>query len=372
LKHILFVVTEDWYFVSHRLHMAIHAIENGYKVTLLTRVSNYKSLIESSGIRVIPWNISRRSLNFFNELKAINSILSVMNLHNPDIIHAVALKPIIYSAITSGIKKTKLRIFAMGGLGYSFSSNSFKARLIRYILIFALRALFKSSKVRLILQNQDDIDLLLNYKIISNLKVILIKGVGVNTKEFSPKNIIKKESVIVLPARMLWDKGIAEFVECAKRFKKNQISARFCLVGSPDPENPQSIPVKQINEWVKLGLVEWWGHQEKMIEVYSKATIVCLPSYREGLPKSLLEAASCALPIVAFDVPGCREIVRNGVNGFLVPLKNIDKIYYSILQLINDPALSYKMGINGRKIVLEEFSQDMISEQTMRAWQDIK
>lgn len=347
--------------------MAINAVENGYKVTLLTRISKYKDLIESSGIKVVPWNINRSSLNFYSEIKSINSILSLMNENNPDIIHAVALKPIIYSGIIASIKKTKLRVFAMGGLGFIFSSNLLKARLIRPFLVNILRILFKSSKIRLILQNQDDKDLLLDYKIISNEQVILIKGVGVDTNEYFPQTNNNKNT-IVLPARMLWDKGVAEFVECAKRFKKTKGSARFCLVGGPDPKNPQSIPIKKIEEWVESGIIEWWGHQEQMIDVYSKASIVCLPSYREGLPKSLLEAASCALPIVAFNVPGCREIVRDGVNGFLIPLNNIDEMYSSILRLINDSQLSYKMGLKGREIVLKEFSQTVIADQTMQVW----
>ena len=164
---------------------------------------------------------------------------------------------------------------------------------------------------------------------------------------------------------------MSEFVDCAKKFKENGSNARFCLVGSPDSHNPQSIPINQLQDWDNNGIVEWWGQQDNMPNVYSQATIVCLPSYREGLPKSLLEAASCGLPIVAYDVPGCREIVKDEFNGFLIPFKDIDAMYSSVLRLIEDTKLSNIMGKNGRELVLREFSQDIIGKQTLALWNEI-
>jgi len=371
LKHILFIVTEDWYFISHRLHMAVNAIEKGYKVTLLTKVSDHKDLIESSGVRVVNWNINRSGLNIISEIKSIYSILALIKTINPDTVHAVAFKPIIYSSLISGMTNTKFRVLALGGLGFIFSSNAFLARLIRPLLIVVLRFLFKSPKIRLILQNQDDKNLLLEYKIIKSEKVVLIRGAGVNTNEYRPSALVNEPPVVILPARMLWDKGVSEFVDCAKKFKENGSKVRFCLVGSPDSHNPQSIPIKQLEDWVEKGIVEWWGQQDNMPNVYAQATIVCLPSYREGLPKSLLEAASCGLPIVAFDVPGCREIVKDEFNGFLIPFKDIDAMYSSVLKLIEDTKLSNIMGKNGRQLVLREFSQDIIGAQTLAVWDEI-
>jgi len=351
--------------------MALSAIEKGYKVTLLTNVTNHQNVIESSGIKVVNWNLNRSGLNIISEMKSIYSILSLIKKINPDIVHAVALKPIIYSSLISSMTDTKLRVLALGGLGYIFSSSKFLAYLLRPLIIIILRVLFKNPKIRLILQNKDDKNILLKHKIIKSTKVVMIRGAGVNTNEYCPSKSVHKSPVIILPARMLWDKGVSEFVDCAKKFKENGSNARFCLVGSPDPHNPQSVPIKQLQDWVEEGFVEWWGQQENMPNVYSKATIVCLPSYREGLPKSLLEAASCALPIVAFDVPGCREIVKDEFNGFLVPFKDIDAMHSSILRLIEDAKLSYIMGINGRELVQKEFSQDIIGEQTLALWNEI-
>jgi len=370
LKHILFIVSEDWYFASHRLHLAHTAVEKGFSVTLLTNVSKSRSLIEASGVKIIDWRINRSGLNVFLDIKAIRKISQVIRQCNPDIIHAVAIKPVVYSALVSLTSGVKIRIFALGGLGFSFSSNKTLAKLLKPILIFVLRILLKGSRTRLILQNQDDHELFLRKNIIKSDKVRLIRGSGVDTKKYYPNKLDNDPALVILPARMLWDKGISEFVACAKKFKENRINARFCLIGNPDNYNPESIPLKKLKEWSDKGIVEWWGQQDNMNKVYSQSTIVCFPSYREGLPMSLLEAASCALPIVAFDVPGCREIIKDGVNGFLVPFKDTDAMYSAILKLLNDSNLRDSMGHSGRALVIKEFSKEIIQLQTMKVWNE--
>ena len=370
MKHILFIVSEDWYFISHRLHLATTAIEKGFSVTLLTNVSKNRSLIEASGVKVIDWRINRSGLNVFLDIKAILRIFHVIRQCNPDIVHSVAIKPVVYSALVSMMSSVKIRIFALGGLGFSFSSNKTLMKLVRPLLIVVLRLLLKGPRTRLILQNQDDIELFLRKKIIIIDKVRLIRGAGVDTQKYCPNKLDNDPALVILPARMLWDKGISEFVTCAKQFKENGINTRFCLIGSPDKYNPESIPLQKLKEWSDEGIVEWWGQQDDMNKVYSQSAIVCFPSYREGLPKSLLEAASCGLPIVAFDVPGCREIIKDGVNGFLVPFKDTDALYSAILKLLNDSNLRDSMGHSGRELVIKEFSKEIIASQTMKVWNE--
>ena len=370
MKHILFIVSEDWYFISHRLHLATTAIEKGFSVTLLTNVSKNRSLIEASGVKVIDWHINRSGLNVFLDIKAILRISQVIRQCNPDIIHAVAIKPVVYSALVSLTSGVKIRIFALGGLGFSFSSNKTLAKLLRPILIFVLRILLKGPRTRLILQNHDDYELFLRKNIIKSDKVRLIRGAGVDTHKYYPNKLDNDPTLVILPSRMLWDKGISEFVTCAKKFKENGINARFCLIGSPDNYNPESIPLQKLEEWSDEGIIEWWGQQDDMKKVYSQSAIVCFPSYREGLPKSLLEAASCGLPIVAYDVPGCREIIKDGVNGFLVSFKDIDGMYSAILKLLRDSNLRHRMGYSGRELVIKEFSKEIIASQTMKVWNE--
>jgi glycosyltransferase involved in cell wall biosynthesis len=170
---------------------------------------------------------------------------------------------------------------------------------------------------------------------------------------------------------MLWDKGVHEFVSCAQQLKEDGVTARFCLVGGVDTQNPESVSVAQLKKWTDQKVVEWWGDQNNMPEIYSRSTIVCFPSYREGLPKSLLEAASSGLPIVAYNVPGCREIVIDGVNGFLIPFKDDNSLRDAILKLIKDQDLCDSMGFLGREIVLKNFSQKIISEQTLSVWLEV-
>lgn len=371
LKRLLFVVTEDWYFVSHRLYMATVAVKAGYKVALLSKTSKYQELIEESGIEVINWSLNRRSRNLISEFKAFREISEVIDRFKPDIVHSVALKPILYTALQLKRKNTYANIYALGGLGFVFSSSKLKAQILRFLLVVILRWVLGGERVRVILQNPDDFNLLLRLKVITNDKTRLIRGVGVDTSLFSPSPKLHDKPIVLLPARILWDKGIADFVEIANRMKSYEVNVRFVLVGDPDPHNPESVSILQLEEWIKKGVIEWWGHKEEMQNIYQQATIVCLPSYREGLPKSLLEAASCALPIVTYDVPGCREVVIDGINGFLVPLKDEHALLNAIKKLLDDASLCDKFGQAGRELVIREFSQQKIASETKKIWEEV-
>jgi glycosyltransferase involved in cell wall biosynthesis len=197
-----------------------------------------------------------------------------------------------------------------------------------------------------------------------------VRGAGVEIEKYCPSPIPKGVPMIILPARMLWDKGVAEFVRAARRIKAQGVNARFTLVGDIDQHNPVTVTQHQIDQWVEEGVVEQWGRRDDMDKVYPQASIVCLPSYNEGMPKVLLEAASCARPLVAFDVSGCREIVRDGVNGFLVNFGDETALETAIVKLIKDRSLCKKMGVNGREIVEQEFSGEMINAQTFGIWNE--
>ena len=371
LKRLLFVVTEDWYFVSHRLYMATVAVKAGYKVALLSKTSKYQELIEESGIEVINWSLNRRSRNLISEFKAFREISEVIDRFKPDIVHSVALKPILYTALQLKRKNTYANIYALGGLGFVFSSSKLKAQILRFLLVVILRWVLGGERVRVILQNPDDFNLLLRLKVITNDKTRLIRGVGVDTSLFSPSPKLHDKPIVLLPARILWDKGIADFVAIANRMKSYEVNVRFVLVGDPDPHNPESVSILQLEEWLEKGVVEWWGHKKEMQNIYQQAAIVCLPSYREGLPKSLLEAASCALPIVTYDVPGCREVVIDGINGFLVPLKDENALLNAIKKLLDDASLCNKFGQAGRELVIREFSQQKIASETKQIWEEV-
>ena len=368
-KKLLFIISEDWYFISHRFFLAKYAKLQGYDVYLLTRVTKYENIIKKSGINLIHWPIKRRSVNLFNELGSIKIVLKTIRMVKPDIIHAVALKPILYGAIGAKIFNIKSRVFAFAGLGYVFSSSQYLARFLRPILSSAFKVFLHNKSSVIIAQNQDDIHLLIKHNIAHNQQIKLIRGSGVDTEKFkqSPSNSNTKP-IILLPARLLWDKGIGDFAIASAIFQKKDLPARFVVAGRRDDDNPESIPKNIIDGWKANNLLEVMGHIEDMPALYNSSSIVCLPSFREGLPKSLLEAASSSKPIVAYDVPGCREVVIDGENGILVQARDYQALAQALEVLIKNSNLRTRMGSEGRRMVKKYFSQEEIALQTKKVW----
>ena len=370
-KRVLFVITEDWALISHRLHLVDAAIKAGFEVGLLTRINSHYNILKARNVNIFEWKFERRSLNPVLEIFAIIGLCKTIWLFKPDIIHAVALKPVIYTGLVRiFFLKTGL-IAALGGLGFIFNSKSLKARLLKPITRTFLKYAFFKQRTRLILQNKDNIDTIKSMNIIDTKNIRLIKGAGVEVKKFVPTPIPKGIPIITLPGRMLSDKGVFEFVKVAERIKLKNIKARFILAGDIDLQNPASIPQAHIDKWVTDGIIEHWKRCDDIKEVYYKTSIVCLPSYNEGLPKVLIEAGSCSRPVVAFDVPGCREVVRNNINGFLVEFGNEYALEKALVDLIKDKQLCKRMGERGRKIVEKEFSDIVINNETFNVWNEI-
>lgn len=371
MARILFVITEDWALVSHRLHLVQAAIEAKHEVGIATNVTKFADLFGSMNIKVYDWPLRRRSLNIFAELKSIVRLDRIVQNFNPNLIHAVAQKPIIYSGLICRFRSRAKLLATLGGVGFIFSSKRMKARFLKYLVVIFFKIIFSDQRCKLSMQNQDNIDMFVTLGILENKDIVLIKGSGVEIEKFLPSEFPGGTPIIILPARLLWDKGVNEFVKTAHLIKSESYDVRFVLVGEPDFENPESIPKKELDEWVNSGLIEHWGRKEKMEEIYPQARIICLPSYHEGLPKALLEAASCARPVVAFDVPGCREIVRNDVNGKLVPFGDLQGLKDSIIEIIENPLLAKKFGLKGREIVAAEFSSQNINKQVFNVWKEL-
>jgi len=370
-KRVLFVITEDWALISHRLHLVDAAIKAGFEVGLLTRINSHYDILKARNINIFEWKLVRRSLNPVHEILAIIGLYKTICLFKPDIIHAVALKPVIYTGLVRFLFLKTGLIAALGGLGFIFNSKSLQARLLKPITRTFLKYALLKQRTRLILQNKDNIDTIQNLNIIDTKNIRLIKGAGVEVKKFVPTPIPKGIPIITLPGRMLSDKGVFEFAKVAKRIKFKNIKARFILAGDIDLQNPASIPQAYIDKWVTDGIIEHWERCDNIKEIYNKTSIVCLPSYNEGLPKVLIEAGSCSRPVVAFDVPGCREVVRNNINGFLVDFGNEYALEKALVNLIKDKQLCKRMGERGRKIVEKEFSDIIINKETFDVWNEI-
>ncbi len=363
---LLFFVTEDWYFCSHRLQLAIAAKQAGYEVAVLTRVRDHGNIIKSAGIRLIPFESQRRSLNPFREIGVLARLVAVYRRELPDVVHHVAVKPVIYGAIAARIAGIGKTVNTLAGLGWFSTSPGITARIFQKLIKLAISNLLSSGMV--IVQNPDDRRWLIGSGVPEE-KIRLIRGSGVDTEVFTPGHRTNEVPVVVLVARMLWDKGVGQFVEAAHIIRSRGETARFVLIGSPDPENPSSISELQLKAWSDEGVVEWWGHRNDLPSILKCVDIACLPSYyREGVPKSLLEAAAAGLPIVTTDAPGCREIVENGVNGLLVPPQNVSRLVEALIYLLDDRDTRRKMGNEGRRLAEAEFSIGQVVYETLAVY----
>ena len=368
---ILFFITEDWYFWSHRLPIARAVRDAGFEVLIATRVHQHKERIEKEGFKLIPISLGRRNKNIIKGIFSILEIIRIYRREKPHIVHHVAIKPVLYGSWAARIAGVPGVVNALAGLGFIFVAQGWKTSVLRRLVVFAYRSAFSAKNAFGIFQNPEDLKLFVNAGVVKSEKAALIRGSGVDISHFihlpEPAGI----PTIVLASRMLWDKGVGELVDAARILNKDGIKCCMILVGNPDPENPASIPEETLHRWHSEGIIEWWGHKDDMPEVFAKSNIVVLPSYREGLPKVLLEAASCGRAIVATDVPGCREIVQHNENGLLVPPHDSKALANALKVLIKDPELRAKMGAKGREIVEAEFSEEIVVKQTMEVYKKI-
>jgi len=369
---LLFVIAEDYLFWSHRQPVARAALRAGYEVVVAARVHDHAQRIREAGFRLIPLELMRESYSPLRELRAIRQLRRIYRTEKPDIVHQVALKPVLYGSIAALGRKDIKVVNALVGLGYLVSSASFKARILRFGIWNSLRFLLNRPGSRVLLQNDDDRQLLVDQVSVRPEKTIVIRGSGVDTKTFQPTPEPSGDPVVLLAARMLWIKGIGDFVEAASLLKARHVGARFVLAGDTDVCSPSGISPLQLQEWQGSGIVEWWGHQDEMHSVLQRVNIVCLPSHGgEGVPKALLEAAAAGRAIVTTGVPGCRDIVRQGVNGIVVPPHNPAALADALEAMLKQPAMRVEMAKRGREIAVNEFSQEAVADQTLALYQSL-
>ena len=361
---IVFVTNVDWFFISHRLPLALHAIKEGNKVYLLTADTGKKTEIESYGIKFINVPFVRSGSNPFHELKCVLILRKLYKQIKPDFIYQVTLKASLLGSLAAKLCGQKNVVNAISGLGYNFIDG--RDGLLQKTIKLVIRLAYKSKNFSFIIQNPDDLAMIKRLNLVPEENVFLIKGSGIDLKEFYYKNPIENNKVrILFPARILIDKGVMEFLNAAKliREKVNE-RAIFILAGSCDNNNLAVLKEEILLDYLEDGYIEWIGYQQKMFDVYVNSDIVVLPSYREGLPKSLIEACAVGRPIITTDVPGCRECVVDGYNGYLVPAKDIEKMSEYLLKLIGDSELRKELGLNSRKLAEREFSIDKVIEKT--------
>ena len=362
---LLMVIDEDMYFCKHRLDLARAAREAGYEVLVATLVQHHGKQIEEEGFKLLPIRLRRGMQPPLHELASLIELIRLYRRERPDIVHHIALKQVLFASIAARVVGVPAMANAITGLGYLFHSNTRRAGLLRSAITPVLRWALGHPRSAVIFENGEDCDDLVMAKIIKKSQGVVIRGAGVNVSHFHPTPEPGGDAVVVLPARMLWDKGVGEFIEAARLLRQNGLRARCVLVGGIDKESPSCISEGQLRSWAEEGVVEWWGHREDMADVYASSRIVVLPSYAEGLPMVLLEGAACARPLIATRVRGCQDIVRDGENGLLVPVKDPQLLAEAIIKLLNDKILRERMGARGREIVVNEFSAARIAGETI-------
>lgn len=364
---VLFHVSVDWYFCLHWLPLAQAVQAAGYEVALMTSVTApaLAQRIEAAGLRLHAIPLSRQGIRPREEWRSLRAILRVLRAERPVLLHAIAQKPVLYGALATRLGRAPALVATLAGLGYVFTARTRRARLLRTGLVLGYRALLRRPRVCVIVQNPDDRAQLHRT---AGVAAALIRGAGVDLTRFRPQPPPAGPLTIVLASRMLWDKGIGEFVSALRRLRREGHVLRGVLVGKPDPDNPSAVPQAQLQQWHDSGAVEWWGHRTDMPAVLAQAHIVCLPSYREGLPTILIEAAAAGLPLVATDVPGCREVVREGENGLLVPPRNAEALAEALARLAADAGLRAAYGRASRRLAEAEFGIGRVAEETLAVY----
>ncbi|MDG2538941.1 glycosyltransferase family 4 protein [Dyella jiangningensis] len=373
MKVILFANT-DWYLYNFRRSLALALRHAGCDVLLISPPGPYGEKLRQLGLRWEPLPMERRSLNPMRELALLWYLIRLIRREQPTLVHGFTIKCAVYGSLAARLAGVPVRVNAVAGMGYVFTSDQLKARLLRPVVRGLLRLALGGEQARLILQNSDDVALFTQAGLVDPEHIRLIRGSGVDCARFAdvPRAASNDGSLrVLLASRLLWDKGIEEFIGALRQLRDQGRPIDALLAGMPDPGNPAAVPESTIQGWVEEGLVTWLGHVDDMNRLLGSVHVVVLPSYREGLPRTLVEAAACGLPLITTDVPGCREVVRDGVDGLLVPVKNSDALAAAIRRLQDQPEFAYQLGQAARRKARAEFDEGIVIRRTMEVYAEL-
>lgn len=368
MKIILFANT-DWYLYNFRLALAKELRNQGHEVILLSPPGDFHERLKAQGFSWISFPLSRQGTNPFKELRTLYHLIRVYQQVGPHIVHHFTIKPVIYGSIAAHVMKIPGIINSITGLGHLFIDSSLGARILLWLAKWLYR--FSLRRTQVIFENPEDRKVFIQNKFIKPEQSHLIPGTGVDVDRFQPTKKTSEIPLVLFSSRLLATKGLGEFIDAVRNLKQKGIQARFAIAGTVDPGNPASIQQGQLDSWKQEALAEWWGWQDDMPATLAKADIFCLPSYREGVPNALLEACASGIPIVTTDVPGCRDVVKHGVNGVLVAPRDSLALANALELLLTNPALRSTMGKAGRDIALDQFSLSHIISKNLGVYNQV-
>ena len=363
---LIFVVTEDWYFVTHRLSIARAARTAGYHVAIASRFDAHEAELRAAGFELLPLTLRRRGNSLWQELASILELRAIYKRQRPVIVHQVALKPVVFGSMAAwGLQGVGV-VNALAGLGHVFTARGIIAAVSRFALGRVLRVVLSRPGSVTIVQNDADRESLLRARLVPESSVRMIRGAGVELSDFVATSESPGAPVVLFAGRFLRSKGIDDFVCAARTLRAAGVVARFVIAGEPDADNPTSVTRRDLENWEREGVVENWGRRSDMPRVLSAAHIVCLPSrYGEGVPKILLEAAAAGRPIVTTDWPGCRDTLRAGESGLLVPPGDSHALAAALRELIEDGERRRRFGAAGRALAEREFDVREVAAKTL-------
>jgi len=377
MKLLLFANTE-WYLYNFRRSLALALRDAGHEVVCVSPPGEFGERLRALGLRWVPAPMQRTSLNPLREVVLLRWLRRLVAQEHVDLVHNFTIKCAVYGSLAARLARrapgVPARINAVAGMGYVFISDDLKARVLRPVVRSLMRTAFDGEGARLILQNPDDVALFEGARLVDHRNVRLIQGSGVDCERFRPQERRAPASGrfrVLLAARLLWDKGVGEYVEAARELRAQGRPIDFVLAGDSDPGNPAAVDEARIRAWADEGLIEWRGHVDDMPALFHSVDAMVLPSYREGLPKALIEAGACGLPLVTTDVPGCREVVLDCIDGLVVPVRDARALAAAISRLHDDTALRQRLGIAARERVISQFDERIVLRRTLEVYREL-
>jgi glycosyltransferase involved in cell wall biosynthesis len=366
MPKIILTANTDWFLYNFRHALMQELRVQGYEVLLVSPPGEFVSRLEAEGFRWLPWKLKPHNVTPWGEVLSFLHIAQIYRRERPDIVHHHTIKAVLYGSLAAALVGVPTVVNTISGRGYVFLGKGWQPRLIRRLIAPFYRYALREISSAVIFENQADRHFFQKADYVLPERAHLIEGVGIDPQRFVPTPEPDEPILVLMAARIHWDKGVGVFVDAA-RLLHQRMSIRMVLVGKPEPTNPASIDESTLQAWQRAGLIEWWGWQRDMETIYPQSHMVVLPTmYGEGVPTTLLEAAACGRPLIATDLPGCRAVVKDGQTGILIPPDDPGSLAQAIERLAHNPDLRARLGQATRELVLEKFTREQINRATLQ------